>query len=186
MLAKSLLWSGAFSEPALLPSLMSEWSLSNTEAGWLTGIFYVGYAVSVPVLMSLTDYVDLKRIYLLGVATITISTPGFAYSADDFYSAFAFRGQWGLGWAETYMPGLKALRYIVEGPQQSRAVSAHAASVGVSDAAFFLIPEAIGAWYGWRLGTGVGSIGAALSFVIVFAVLRGRKPERKRALREHC
>ena len=93
MLAKSLPWSGAFSEPALLPSLMSEWSLSNTEAGWLTGIFYFGYAVSVPVLMSLTDYVDLKRIYLLGVATITISTAGFAYSADEFYSAFAFRGQ---------------------------------------------------------------------------------------------
>ena len=28
---------GAFSVPALLPSLMSEWSLSNTEAGWVTG-----------------------------------------------------------------------------------------------------------------------------------------------------
>ncbi|MGB0552690.1 MAG: hypothetical protein ACPGQV_08955 [Alphaproteobacteria bacterium] len=23
--------------PALLPSLMSEWSLNNTEAGWVTG-----------------------------------------------------------------------------------------------------------------------------------------------------
>ena len=60
VLAKSEPWSGAFSEPALLPSLMLEWSLSKTEAGWVAGIFYAGYAVSVPVLMSLTDYVDPK------------------------------------------------------------------------------------------------------------------------------
>ena len=170
---------GAFSVPALLPSLISEWALSNTEAGWVTGIFYAGYAISVPVLVSLTDRVDPKRIYLFGVAIIALSTAGFAYLADGFYSACAFRALWGLGWAGTYMPGLKALSDIVEGPQQSRAVSAHAASVGISGAASFLIAETIGAWYGWRLGIGVGAIGAALSFVIVFAVLPPRKPERK-------
>ena len=142
-------------------------------------IFYAGYAVSVPVLVSLTDHVDPKRIYLLGVATITISTAGFAYFADDFYSACAFRALWGVGWTGTYMPGLKALSDIVEGPQQARSVYAHAASFGVSCAASFLIAETIGAWYGWRLGIGVGAIGAALSFVIVFAVLPGREPERK-------
>ena len=167
---------GAFSVPALLPPLIDEWALSNTQAGWVTGIFYAGYALSVPVLVSLTDRVDPKRVYLFGVALISLSTVGFAWFADGFYSACLFRALWGIGWAGTYMPGLKALSDIVEGPQQSRAVSAHAASVGVSGAASFLIAETIGAWYGWRWGIGVGAGGAALAFLIVLLALPRRKP----------
>ena len=68
----------AFSVPALLPALIAEWSLSNTEAGWVTGIFYAGYAVAVSVLVTLTDRIDLKRIYLLGVVMITVDAAGFA------------------------------------------------------------------------------------------------------------
>jgi hypothetical protein len=44
-------------------------------------------------------------------------------------------------------------------------------------AAYFLIAETISAWYGWCLDIGVGMIEAALSFVIVFAVLPQRKPD---------
>ena len=87
-------------------------------------IFYAGYGVSVPGLVLSTDPVVPKRNYLLGVATITISTAGFVYFADDFYSVYAFRFLWGWGWAGTYMPGLKALSDIIEGPEQSRAASA--------------------------------------------------------------
>ena len=54
-------------------------------------IFYAGYGVSEPVLVLLTDPVVPKQKYLLGVATITISTAGFVYFADDFYSVYAFR-----------------------------------------------------------------------------------------------
>lgn len=168
---------GAFSVPALLPSLMAEWSLTNTQAGWITGIFYAGYAISVPILVSLTDRVDPKKVYLIGVAVITLSTAGFAYLADGFVSACIFRVLWGIGWAGTYMPGLKALSDLVEGPQQSRAVSAHAASVGISGAASFLIAETVGAWFGWRLGIGVGAFGAGLSFLLVLIVLPAQSRE---------
>ncbi len=167
---------GAFSVPALLPVLMADWALSNTDAGWVTGIFYAGYAVSVPVLVSLTDRVDPKRIYLLGVGLITLSTAGFAWFAEDFYTACVFRALWGIGWAGTYMPGLKALSDIVEGPQQSRAVSAHAASVGVSGAFSFLIAETIGSAYGWQWGIGAGAVGSGLAFLIALFVLPRRKP----------
>ena len=64
--------------PALLLALISEWSLSHTEAGWVTSILYAGYAMSVPVLVTLTDQIDLKPIYLLGVAIITVAAAGFA------------------------------------------------------------------------------------------------------------
>ena len=32
---------------ALLPELIALWSLSNTEAGWLTGVYFAGYVVAV-------------------------------------------------------------------------------------------------------------------------------------------
>ena len=122
----------------------------------------------------MTDRVDPKRIYLFGVGMVTLATAGFAYLADGFYPACALRLLWGVGWAGTYMPGLKALSDLVEGPQQSRVVSAHAASVCVSGAASFLIAETVGAWYGWRWGIALGGVGAALFFVIVFVALPWR------------
>jgi len=45
----------AFSVAALLSTLIAVWSLSNTEAGWISGIYYAAYTVTVPLLSSLTD-----------------------------------------------------------------------------------------------------------------------------------
>lgn len=109
--------------------------------------FHAEEAFSVPILASLTSHVDPNRIYLLGVGLITIATADFAYLADGFLSACAFRILWGVGFADTYMPGLKALSDRIEGPRRSRAVSAHA---GISGAGALLIAETIGAWHGWR------------------------------------
>lgn len=69
------------------------------------------------------------------------------------------------------MPGLKALSDIIDGPQQSRAVSAHAASLGIIGAASFLVAETIGAWFGWRWGIGVGAIGAGLALLLALFAL---------------
>src|ERR671925_926076 len=55
---------GAFSVAAVLPTLISVWALTNTEAGWISGIYYAAYTLAVPLLSSLTDRVDAKRIYL--------------------------------------------------------------------------------------------------------------------------
>ena len=46
---------GAFSVAALLPTLIPAWSLTNTEAGWIGGIYYAAYTLVVPVLASLAD-----------------------------------------------------------------------------------------------------------------------------------
>jgi len=168
---------GAFSVPALLPKFINAWALTNTEAGWITGIFYLGYVTSVPVLVSLTDRVDPKRVYLFGVAMITLAGFGYAFFADGFWSALTFRLIWGVGWAGTYMPGLKALSDIVEGPGQSRAVAGHAASIGTSGALSFVIAGTIAETFGWRFGVAVGGFGAAASFLIMAIGLPSRPPE---------
>ena len=158
---------GAFSVAALLPTLMAAWSLSNTEAGWISGIYYAAYTLVVPLLSSLTDRVDPKRVYLGSVALTAIAFAGFAWVATGFWSALAFRALMGAGWAGSYMPGLKALSDLTEGPQQSRAVAAHAAAVGVSGALSFGVAGAVNAWLGWHWALVPGALGAALAFVLV-------------------
>ncbi len=176
-LAQTLAQVGAYSIPALLPVFIRDWSLSNTDAGWITGIFYLAYVVAVPVLVSLTDRTDPKRIYLFGVAMITAAALGYAWLADGFWSAFCFRALWGIGWAGTYMPALKALSDQVEGPAQSRAVAAHAASVGISSAASYVIAGTIADTLGWRWGVAIGGAGAAAAFLLMALALPARTPD---------
>src|SRR4029453_10506726 len=104
--AQVLVQIGAFFWPALLPGMMPLWQLTNSEAGWITAIFYGAYMVSVPVLVTLTDRVDPKRVYLFGVAATVIGHLMFSLYADGFWSAFATRALTGMGWAGTYMTGL--------------------------------------------------------------------------------
>ena len=167
---------GAFSVAALLPALIPAWSLSNTEAGWLGGIYYAAYTLAVPLLSSLTDRVDPRRIYLASVALTAVAFGGFAWAATGFWSALAFRALMGVGWAGSYMPGLKALSDLAEGPQQSRAVAAHAAAVGVSGALSFGVAGAVHAWLGWRWALVPGALGAGLAFGLVLLGLPSRPP----------
>jgi len=165
---------GAFSVAALLPTLISAWSLSNTDAGWISGIYYAAYTIVVPLLSSLTDRVDPKRVYLGSVALTAVAFAGFAWVSTGFWSALVFRALMGAGWAGSYMPGLKALSDLTEGPQQSRAVAAHAAAVGVSGALSFGIAGAVNAWLGWQWALVPGALGAALAFVLVLVGLPAR------------
>jgi MFS family permease len=167
---------GAFSVGALLPTLIATWQLSNTEAGWISGIYYAAYTVVVPLLGSLTDRVDPKRIYLASVATTALAFFGFAWIADGFWPALIFRALMGAGWAGSYMPGLKALSDVTEGSQQSRAVAAHAAAVGVSGALSFGVAGVVNAWLGWQSALLPGAAGATLAFFIVLMGLPARAP----------
>ena len=167
---------GAFSVAALIPTLIPAWGLTNTEAGWISGIYYAAYTLVVPLLSSLTDRVDAKRIYLGSVALTALAFAGFAWMATGFWSALAFRALMGIGWAGSYMPGLKALSDLTEGPGQSRAVAAHAAAVGVSAALSFGVAGAVNAWLGWRWALVPGALGAGLAFLFVLIGLPGRAP----------
>ena len=64
---------GAYTWPALLPGFIDRWQLSNRDAGWITGVFYAAYALSVPILVTLTDRIDARRVYLSGVALTVAS-----------------------------------------------------------------------------------------------------------------
>ncbi len=175
--AQVLVQIGAFTWPALLPGFIEGWSLSNSEAGWITGIFYASYTLSVPVLVTLTDRVDPRVVYLGGVGLTVISHLGFAAVADGFWGAAAARVLGGIGWAGTYMTGLKLLADRVNLQLISRAVAGHAASLGISGALSFVVAGTIASWLGWRAAFTSAAVCAACAWLIVFLV--GPSPARK-------
>ena len=172
--AQVLVQIGAFFWPALLPDMMRLWSLSNSEAGWITAAFYAAYMVSVPVLVTLTDRIDPKRIYLFGVACTVIGHLCFGLFAEGFWSALGFRALTGMGWAGTYMTGVKLLADKVDEKLMSRAVAGHAASIGVSGALSFAVADLLASHLGWQAAFITAAISAAIAWFMVAAVVPRR------------
>ena len=105
--------------PALLPQFIEAWSLSATQAGLLAGSLFAGYMLAVLPLVTLTDTVSARTIYLVASAVSAASALGIALS-DNLLAALAFRALGGIGLAGTYMPGLRALTEGCEGRRRSR------------------------------------------------------------------
>jgi len=161
----------AFAFPALLPDYIERWSISKTEAGWLVGISFLAYIAMVPILLSLTDRIPVRRVYLFGAGLTAISHLGFVLIADGFWTAFLLRILAGVGWAGTFMPGLKALTDPFEGSVQSRVVSWHAAGIGVSGAASFGIAGIVGNSFGASAAFLVGATTAFGAFLLASVVM---------------
>lgn len=174
--AQVLVQIGAFFWPALLPTMMPLWGLTNSEAGWVTAIFYAAYLVAVPILVTLTDRVDAKLVYLFGVGCTIAGHLLFGVLADGFWSALATRALTGIGWAGTYMTGLKLLADQVDAKLMSRAVTGHAASIGISGALSFSCASLLADLYGWRSAFLVAALSAGAAWSIVALVVPRRKP----------
>ena len=81
-IAEALCMTGFATYTTLLPALQPEWGLSNSEAGLISGIFYAGYVAATPILTSLTDRVDARRVYLLACGLSFAGAAGFALFAS--------------------------------------------------------------------------------------------------------
>jgi len=163
--------------PALLPNFQAEWGLTNTEAGWISGIYFGGYAVSVPILMSLTDRVDPRKIYLLSAGLGAVSMMGFGLVAQGVWTATAFRLLAGISFAGTYMPGVKALSDRIGGAKQSRAISLYTASVGVGTALSVFLAGWLTGRFDWRWGAILMGLCPVAGVVLFALAVRPRPPE---------
>jgi MFS family permease len=172
--AQVLVQLGAGYWPVLLPEMMARWQLSNSDAGWITSAFYAAYMIAVPVLVTLTDRVDAKRVYLFGVGCTVAAHLAFGALADGFWSALALRALAGMGWAGTYMTGLKLLADKVDAKSMSRAVTGHAASIGISGAASFVLGSLLANEFGWRLAFASAGATASFAWLLVALAVPGR------------
>ena len=123
--------------PALLPQFQSLWSLSNIEGGWVSGIYFLGYVVAVPILTGLTDRIAAKKIIILSMLLAIFSTLGYALTADGLWSAGFWRLLNGASFAGTYMPGLRILVDRYGDGKLARAIAFYTACFSLGTAISF-------------------------------------------------
>lgn len=172
-LAQVLTMLGVFAFPALLPEFVEIWDLTNSQAGWISGTYFAGYSVAVPVLTSLTDRIDARRIYLVSCLVGAAANLGFALFSQGVWSALFFQILCGFGLAGTFIPGLKALIDRVAPRFLQRAVSFYTACFGLGMSLSFFYAGQVYAWAGWQP---VYYIAGACSFVVLAVCARVLAP----------
>ena len=183
--AEVLTMVGVFVFPALLPQFVAEWQITNTQAGWIAGIVFGGYAVSVPILVSLTDRIDARLIYMGGATLAALALVGFVMFAGGFWSAMAWRFLAGIALAATYMPGLRALVDRYPGNKQGRAVSFYTASFSLGTAFSFFLSGEIGDAFGWEVAVWFAAATSLTAVFVAFLVLRPVTPHRPEGPETH-
>jgi MFS family permease len=171
--AEILSMAGTMHFPALQPVFEGEWHLSGTAAGWINGVFFAGYAAATPLLVSLTDRIDPRRIYIPSVILSALAMFLFAWLARDTASAALWRLLAGIGLAGTYMPGLRALSDYVGGPLQSRYVAFYTASFAVGSATSVFFSGLLMSAAGWRHAAwvlGLGPLASAALFAVAVPI----------------
>jgi len=161
--------------PALLPQFIEEWSLTNTQAGWLAGIMSAGYMLAVVPLVSLTDRQPARRIYLASSTLSALACFGVAL-CDSLFPALAFRAIAGIALAGMYMPGLQALTHGVEGTMRARIAAWYTSSFTIGASLSFLLGR-IGTLSGWRSAFVLAGILSTAGVVIAWAALPRTDPE---------
>jgi MFS family permease len=173
--AEVLSMTGFAAYTTLLPTLQEEWTLSNSEAGLISGIYYGGFVAATPILTSLTDRVDARRIYVGACMLSVFGAFGFMMLASGLWSALFFQFLIGAGLGGSYMPGLKMLADQLEGPAQSRSVAFYTASFGLGSTFSILICGWIGAAYGWQAAFAWGAAGPVAAALLALGLMpRGR------------
>ncbi|HYC45576.1 MAG TPA: MFS transporter [Burkholderiales bacterium] len=153
--------------PAVLPQVSSAWQLSASEAGWIGGIYFAGYALAVPFLSGWTDRIDGR--WVLAGSSLLGAAAGLAFAqwANGFWMALALRFVGGMAFAGVHMPGLTLLTQYVDGPRQGRAVSIYTSSYALGSSGSFLIAGIADAMLGWRAVFVVSAVGPLIALAAV-------------------
>ncbi|HXP95043.1 MAG TPA: MFS transporter [Candidatus Binatia bacterium] len=163
---------GSSAVAATLPTLIAQWHLSSLQAGWLSGAYFIGYAVAVPVLVSLTDRFDSRFIFALGCALGVVANFAFAFLAGGLAAAAVFWALAGVSLAGVYMPGLRVIIDGLEPGMRLRAVPYYTASFGIGTSLSFLAAGTIAQWAGWRAAFAAGGCGCIVAMAcLVLAIL---------------
>ncbi len=168
---------GFMAPAAVLDEIIRDWSLTNTQAGWLGGALFVGYIATVPILTAYTDRIDPKRIYLVCAALGTLGNFGFGFVAYDLWSGVGFRVLTGIGLAGTYMPGLKALTdQLAAGAIQQRGATYYTSVFALGSGLSILVGGIAGDMADWRWAFAVAGVGSFGALAIVAIVLPANPP----------
>lgn len=175
-LAEVLSMTGFAAYAAFLPALRVEWGISGAQAGFISGAFFFGYMLAVPVLSGITDRIDARRVFICACGLSAAGTAGFAWLADSVMSAAICQALTGTGLAGTFMPGLKALTDRIEGPRQARFIAFYTASFGVGSSVSLLASGWLSILLPWRTTFFLLALGPLIAAPLIGSILRPKPP----------
>jgi predicted MFS family arabinose efflux permease len=163
--------------PSVLAAfLIPEWHLTGAQAGLLAGSGAAGYMCAVPVLATLTDRIDARKILIAGSIVSALGTLLFGLFATGFWSGALFNALAGIGFAGAYMPGLKALTDRLAPGDSSRAITLYTSSFSLGVGLSFLVSQLVAEGWGWRAAFLVTAVGP-LVMLAVCLLLRPVEPK---------
>ena len=146
---------GSLLPHAVVPAVMTAhliplWGLTNAQAGLLAAVYAGGYMLAVPLLSSLTDRIDARRLLLGGSLFSAAATIAFGCLAQGLLSAMLLWALAGIGFAGAYMPGLRALTDRLDPGDASRSVTLYTSSYSLGVGLSFLVSQLVADHLGWR------------------------------------
>lgn len=167
---------GFVSFPALQPEFQRLWSLSDGEAGFISGIYFAGYVFAVPLASGLTDRIEARRIYVVSLLFGVASALGFALLSHGLASAALWRFLQGAAFGGAHMPGLRALSEAVPAQRQGTAIAVFTGSFTVGSSLSFALSGALANAFGWQLGFTLLALGPLAGAAIGVAALPPVQP----------
>jgi MFS family permease len=165
--------------PSILAAfLIPEWHLNGAQAGLLAGSGAAGYMLTVPVLATLTDRIDARKILIAGSALSALGTLLFGMFASGLWSGAFFNAIAGVGFAGAYMPGLKALTDRLDPGDSSRAVTLYTSSFSFGVGLSFLVSQLAAESWGWQTAFFVTALGPMI-MLLVCLLLQPVEPKPK-------
>jgi predicted MFS family arabinose efflux permease len=178
--AEILAMTGSSAVAATLPTLIAAWHLTAAQAGWLSGAYFLGYAVAVPVLVSATDRVDARWIFAGGCVAGVAANAGMSVASGLGPAMLAWAVA-GAAMAAIYMPGLRVITDRCEVHVRLRAVPYYTASFGLGISVSFLAAGFALQVAGWRAAFVAGACGCAAALVCLVIATAGFTTPRSKA-----
>jgi predicted MFS family arabinose efflux permease len=169
---------------AIQTGLKAAWALSNTEVGWISSSYYAGYLVAVPVLVSLTDRIDARTIWLAATSLAAGAAIGFGLLADGMRAAVVCQAVAGASLAGTYMPGLKLIADRTDGVPHPRYVAFYTTSFTVGASLSFYLVGRLAALMSWRSAVVAAAAGPAIAWALAYLMLDPAPPAASSAVPE--
>src|SRR5579883_1903207 len=130
---------------AVLPEIARAWHLSASAAGWIGGVYFAGYAAAVPVLASLTDHIDGRRVFAASSLLGAAASFAFAGCAEGLWTALGLR----------FLSGV------------ARGSAVYASSYALGAAGSFFVAGAADAALGWRATFTISGIAPLLALAAI-------------------
>src|ERR1051325_1403094 len=124
---------------AVMPEITVDWGLTASQAGWIGGVYFGGYAACVPILASATDKIDARWVFVGCSVLGALASFAFAGIAHGFWVALVLRFLSGAALAGVHMPGLKLLADRVAGRTGARGSAIYTSAYALGSAGSFFL-----------------------------------------------